>query len=87
MMKNSAIVVIILLSASLVKSQNIIINGNFENGILGWDEFYTRNGELGTAVVTSQQKHSGAFSLEINYPSNQDWSFNYETDFAVTEGE
>ena len=47
-----------------VKAQNIIPNGNFEDGLTNWDTYFA-SGYAGT-LIQSSLEHSGTYAARIN---------------------
>ena len=76
----------ILLSNSLVKSQNLITNPGFEEGMSQWYGFWSSDG-VGSGSSISAPVHSGNKALKIVYPGTQEWSFLKGSQFTVSPGQ
>ena len=54
--------------------EELIQNGDFEQGRAGWGKFWSRTGD-GQAEITSTTVHGGQQAAHIQYPGTKDWSF------------
>ena len=66
--------------------KNLLVNGNFEDGLDGWDQPWARDGEI-TAKSVSSEKHDGEKSVQVESGGEQDWSFPSKKHLEVKPGE
>ena len=66
---------IILFALSPVTFANLITNGDFEQGMTGWNALWTREANTGKSEIVSDIVHSGTKAVKIEYSGTQDWSF------------
>ncbi|NIP22979.1 MAG: hypothetical protein GWN67_03180 [Phycisphaerae bacterium] len=69
-----------------ISGQNLLTNGNFEQGLSGWGKLWTRT-PGGNASIDNGQFHSGQRSVRIEYSGLQDWSFHQERTLTVEPGQ
>jgi hypothetical protein len=77
---------IIIASSSFLKSQNLINNPGFENGLTQWNGFWSRDG-AGSGTLVSNPVHSGTKAVKISYAGTQDWAFSTGSHFSVSPGQ
>ena len=56
-------------------TENLLVNGDFEQGVTGWHELWTRT-PGGKLFVERQEPHGGTAAARIEYSGQQDWSLN-----------
>lgn len=66
---------------------NILVNGGFEHGLGGWDQFWVRVPGAGTAELYSEAKHGGDRSVRIVHRGEKDWSLASAERLPVAHGE
>jgi hypothetical protein len=76
----------VILSDSLLKSQNLIDNPGFEDGMNHWWGFGSTEG-TGSGTIVSSPVHSGTKALKIDYPDNQNWDFSPGSRISVEPGQ
>ena len=64
---------LIALAVASAPEENLITNGDFEQGLVGWSELWTRS-PGGTLALDLQERHGGAQAVRIEHPGQQDWS-------------
>ncbi len=69
-----------------VSGENLLTNGDFEEGLSGWGKLWTRTPD-GNAVIETRLSHSGQRSVRIEYSGRQDWSFHQERTLTVEPGQ
>lgn len=65
---------------------NLIANGDFEHGLQGWRDFWSRGGQ-GQAVLDTSGTRSGGKALRVEHPADKDWSLQQDTTLHVEPGE
>ena len=70
-----------------VAASPLIPNGGFEDGLTGWSGLWTRDRDVGSAVVDVQAKHTGKQSVRIEHRGQQDWNFSPNNSLAVQAGD
>ena len=66
--------------------QNVLTNGDFENGLDGWGPAWAREGEI-TAKLDASETHGGKQSVKIEHKGDKDWSFPWKQHLEVKPGE
>ena len=66
--------------------EELIQNGDFEQGRAGWGTFWSRTGD-GQTEITSTTVHGGQQAAHIQYPGTRDWSFPQATPQQVQPGD
>ncbi|MGO9109178.1 MAG: glycoside hydrolase [Thermoguttaceae bacterium] len=66
--------------------ENLLINGDFEQGLAGWNDLWTRT-PGGKLSLDGQERHGGAQSLRIEYTGREDWSLAQQRSLEVTPGQ
>ena len=93
MIRATTILATILLSIVPVRAdENLIVNGTFEQGLSGWNDFWSRTGTDrrlvgGSATLDGEQAHSGGKSVRIEHTGSQDWSFQQPDRLPVEPGQ
>ncbi len=86
-MRSFLLVLLFLCSWSTsVGAENLISNGDFEQGAQGWREFWSRNGG-GKAALDTSAVHSGHKALRVEHSDSKDWSFQQAASLPVVPGE
>ncbi len=83
------IAVLLFCSISLstaAAQENLISNGDFERGLQGWRDFWSRSG-AGQAVLNTSAADSGSQALQVEHPSDKDWSVQQAESLQVEPGE
>lgn len=83
------LVLLALASALAQAEQNLIVNGDFEQGQIapaGWLRFWSRDGQ-GAARLDAAARHSGSQGIHIEYSGKQDWSLGQQRWVAVQPGQ
>ncbi len=66
--------------------ESLIVNGGFENGLTGWDKFWSRE-TGGHAELDSETIHSGTNAIHIEHTGETDWSFPQTRRLTVEPGD
>ncbi len=66
--------------------QNLLVNGDFEQGLTGWGKLWTRSGS-GEATLDDQVRRFGRQAVRIRHTGEQDWSFSQEKPIEVAPGQ
>jgi hypothetical protein len=67
-------------------NENLLTNGDFEQGLTGWNKLWTRT-PGGNAAIDAELYHSGKQSARIEHSRQQDWSFHQERVLPVEPGQ
>lgn len=74
------------LVSTAIAEENLISNGNFEQGLQGWREFWSRSGS-GEGVLDTSVMHSGRQALRVVHSDSEDWSVQQDKSLPVKPGE
>ena len=79
---------LVLLSSGAVTraDDNLISGGDFERGLAGWSEAWSRTPGV-RAVLDTDAPHGGRQSVRIEHTGSRDWSFQQVGRLDVTPGE
>ena len=66
--------------------ENLLVNGDFENGMQGWTKAWSRMPGV-KAALDEQVRHDGKAAVRIEHTSPQDWSLAQEKRLDVKPGE
>jgi hypothetical protein len=66
--------------------ESLLTNGDFEQGLAGWNDFWSRT-PGGGATLDTKQPHSGLQAVQIQHTGSQDWSFQQSKPIVVKPGE
>ncbi|MHC4084734.1 MAG: glycoside hydrolase [Planctomycetota bacterium] len=69
-----------------VSGENLLTNGDFEQGLTGWSKLWTRT-PGGNAAIDTGLSHGGQRSVRIEHSGRQDWSFHQERTLTVEPGQ
>lgn len=87
MVKYLTFVTAVLISSGFASAaENLLEGGDFERGLIGWSELWTRT-PGGKTVLDSGLRHGGRQSLRIEHTGSRDWSFQQEKELPVTPGQ
>ena len=78
---------LISLTALTAPGAQILFTSGFEAGLAGWRTIWTREKNTGSAVVDSQNFHTGKAALRIEHRGEQDWSLEPEQRVKVSPGD
>ena len=67
--------------------ENILSNPSFENGLAGWDGFWSREAGKGSVEMVSSPVKDGNSAVKIIHQGSKDWSFSSSTRTPVKAGE
>jgi len=73
-------------SSEKLVGENLLTNGDFERGLSGWNELWTRT-PSGSAAIDTRLFHGGQQSVRIEHSGRQDWSFHQEKVLSVEPGQ
>jgi hypothetical protein len=78
----------ILLALALASpaQENLLVNGDFEQGLAGWSDLWTRT-PGGKISLDPQQRHGGAQAARIEYTGSEDWSLVQQRSLEVKPGQ
>ena len=68
-------------------SEQLLRNGDFEQGTEGWDPLWAREAGAVKAVLDTAQRHGGAQALRIEHTGRGDWSLKHTLNLKVQPGE
>ncbi len=74
--------VLVLIASNATAGDNLIVGGDFEEGMHGWRDFWSRNGE-GKALLDTPVAHPGGQTLRVEHPGREDWSVQQEASVQV----
>lgn len=77
---------LILLSPIASAQDELIVNGGFEQGLDGWNEFWSR-ANRGSGSPTNQGAHGGETCLRVEHLGERDWSVQQSQRVEVAPGE
>jgi hypothetical protein len=86
-MKKGILALLILFLPVSVFGQNLFTNPGFENGLTGWDSFYSREPSTGSVSLVSSPVNSGIKAVHILHTGKEDWSFKHNGNINVKPGE
>ena len=66
--------------------ESLLVNGDFEQGLAGWNEIWSRT-PAAKAVLDTEHVHGGRQSVRIEHTGSQDWSFQQADRLDVKPGE
>lgn len=67
-------------------SENLLVNGDFENGKRGWTKPWSRVAGV-KAALDEQVRHDGKTAVRIQHGNPQDWSLSQEKRLEAKSGE
>ena len=79
-------IVPLLFVAALAAAQELP-NGSFEDGLTGWRELWTRDGNAGSANLDKQVYREGKQSVRIEHRGQHDWSLQPDWQPQIQSGE
>ena len=68
-------------------AENLIANGDFEQGFEGWLPFWGREAGAGKAVIDAANRHGQAQAARIEHAGGKDWSLSHRSQLAVKPGD
>jgi hypothetical protein len=77
---------IILTASTAVAGDNLIVGGDFEEGMHGWRDLWSRSGQ-GKAAPDSSIARTGRQALRVEHPGSEDWSVQQDASLPVEPGE
>jgi hypothetical protein len=87
MIRHLALWVAVLASPGVARAgENLLKAGDFERGLAGWSELWTRT-PGGKTVLDSGLRHGGRNSLRIEHSGLRDWSLQQEKPLSVKPGQ
>ncbi|MHC4403168.1 MAG: glycoside hydrolase [Planctomycetota bacterium] len=87
MIKSIPALLPILVSCVFARAdENLLAGGDFEQGLAGWNEVWSRT-PTARAAVDGEHFHGGRRSARIEHTGSRDWSFQYGKSFDVKPGE
>ncbi len=67
--------------------QNVLVNGDFDRGLSGWNPLWTRQTAAGSASLDRTIRHDGGASVRIEHRGAGDWSLAADRPVDVKAGE
>ena len=67
-------------------AENLLVNGDFEQGLSGWNELWTRDSG-GKLLVERRERHSGTAAARIEHTGQRDWSLSQKELLKVEPGQ
>ena len=67
--------------------QNLLVNGDFEHGLAGWNPFWSRQPSDGTVEIEKTIARQGKNSVRIRHRGADDWSLAATEPLQVRPGE
>jgi hypothetical protein len=87
MIRHFALLIAVLALPGLAPAaENLLEGGDFERGMAGWSELWTRT-PGGNTVLDSGLRHGGRNSLRIEHTGPRDWSLQQEKPLPVKPGQ
>ncbi len=87
MVKHLTLLIAVLASSGLAAAaDNLLEDGDFERGLAGWSELWTRT-PGGKTLLDSGLRHGGRHSLRIEHTGSRDWSFHRKSELQVAPGQ
>jgi hypothetical protein len=65
---------------------NLLVNGDFEQGMAGWSDFWARTPE-GKLALDNHERHGSGHAARIEYAGHQDWSLARQRPLDVKPGQ
>jgi hypothetical protein len=75
-----------VLAAAGADSGNLVVAGDFEQGLTGWRDLWTRT-PAGKAAIDREVRHGGRQAVRIEHTGSRDWSLDRQEPLAVSPGE
>jgi len=86
MIRTFLIVVLTLLASPVaVQADNLLTNGDWEQGGTGWNRVWSRTGDV-KAELDQKEKHGGRQAIRVEHTGEQDWSLGQEKRLTVKPG-
>ncbi len=84
----SALTTVVLVAACSLAApdENLLTGGDFEQGLAGWNEAWSRTPGI-RAEVDREQVHGGRQAVRIEHSGSKDWSFQQTDRLAAEPGE
>ena len=82
----AAVLTFLALVPAALAGQELIQNGEFEQGRTGWGKFWSRTGD-GQAEIVANTVHGGQQAAHVQYAGDQDWSFPQDKQLQVQPGD
>ena len=76
-----------LLAGSAAGGESLLANGDFENGLTGWQKLWSRTPNAGKAALDTESRHGGRQAVRVEHTGAQDWSLAQEPRLPVRPGQ
>ncbi len=86
MLRTFSLLLVALMVSTATADANLLKNGDFEQGLTGWNIFWSRSGG-GSAQLATQHAQQGKQAVHIKYAGKEDWSFPQTESLAVKPGD
>jgi hypothetical protein len=77
---------LLALAAVSPARENLLVNGDFQQGLAGWNDLWTRT-PGGKVALDRQERHSGPQSARIEHTGRRDWSLAQRQSLQVKPGQ
>ena len=87
MTRPASCLVLLLACSAALAGESLLVNGDFEAGLAGWHELWTRAPKAGKAVLDTEVRRGGKQAVRIEHAGSRDWSLGQQQPLAVTPGQ
>ena len=77
---------ILALALASPADANLLVNGDFEHGLTGWSDLWTRT-PSGKLSLDGQERHGGAHAVRVEHVGKEDWSLAQQRSLEVQPGQ
>jgi hypothetical protein len=81
-----ALLALLVFPCAASAGENLIVNADFEQGLPGWHNFWSRTGE-GSAAIDTEKVHGGKQAVRVDHPGHKDWSLAQGKWLSVSPGQ
>jgi hypothetical protein len=85
-LKVHSVIATLLLAPAAAAEDNLLDNGGFEKGAVGWHDLWTRT-PGGNFTIDATTAHTGQRAARIEHTGSQDWSFHSTLSLPVQPGQ
>ena len=80
------LLILFTLAAPAAAGENLLVNGDFEQGLTGWSPLWSRT-PSGSVALDRNVRHGGVQSAKIEHSGSRDWSFHQQKPREVQPGQ